>query len=843
MASLPLTIGATHKVIIEITEPIPDIIIPARVERILCTLFIQGEYLGTLSLPACDEVVPSYILSDAIARDFAWQILGHFFRHTVYKDLRIESLWKNERILAGKFPEDNCEFWSQLHDRIGWTVFLQEIWALPDWSGWQFYDPHNENGNAIRRRVEDWLAIELSEDLPDLEIFGKELNVLFSVGGIALGIVKIPAEKKFVCAQEIRSRLIKACGFELCRAAVREGLLGKTISDPISIRDRLAKAATQMRGINQACKIQEKDALAPGSIEMLKHFFPSVERCIVIPRRIEGAIGTTISRRAVLPVSIAKELIEMASNNGEAVIQVPELSERPSHVIYAPDIILLPFQARRLSIPSSNTCESAKVANMRIFGRHYFETRFALKTDPWGYTNLYEQKKYEQTLEMLPSVQFGRALELACAEGHFTEQLAHRVNQLIAADISQIALDRAARRCSRLENVSFIQLDMTKDPLPGRFDLIVCSEVLYFIGNRDDLRSLAQRFADALEPGGFLITAHANLLIDEPDKPGFDWDNVQFGAKVIGEVLKNASSLRLVKELRTPLYRIHLFRRDNESYSSSAPNTPIIIELAQQPMQLPPEVEEHVRWHGGNTLFNCAKETVVTEYLPILVYHRISSTGPIGTAPWRVTPEAFEEQLRYLRDAGYYSIKLEDWRAAVEAHMPLPGQAVLITFDDGYIDFLTQAWPLLIRYGFSATIFLVGNEIGGTNKWDSCYDEKISLLGLEEITHLREEGVEFGSHSVTHRNLTALSNEDIVLEGARSRDILQRCIGNSINAFAYPYGQTDQVIQHLIGACGYIFGLTCNPGKARLQDSLIALPRIEVLGSDGLEDFVRKLNL
>jgi len=142
----------------------------------------------------------------------------------------------------------------------------------------------------------------------------------------------------------------------------------------------------------------------------------------------------------------------------------------------------------------------------------------------------------------------------------------------------------------------------------------------------------------------------------------------------------------------------------------------------------------------------------------------------------------------------------------------LLGRAILITFDDGYRDFLTYAWSLLKRYGFSATVFLVANEIGKSNQWDRVYGEEVPLLGWGEIRQLQSEGVEFGSHSATHQPLTGLSITDVVCEGIRSRAILERELQTPIRAFAYPYGDVDQVVQHLIGACGYVFGLSCRSG-------------------------------
>jgi peptidoglycan/xylan/chitin deacetylase (PgdA/CDA1 family) len=225
------------------------------------------------------------------------------------------------------------------------------------------------------------------------------------------------------------------------------------------------------------------------------------------------------------------------------------------------------------------------------------------------------------------------------------------------------------------------------------------------------------------------------------------------------------------------------------------------------------------------------------------MYHRVAPTGSTALAPWRVAPEKFEEQLCYLHEAGYYSTRLAEWQTAVATKRPLPGRAILITFDDGYLDFLTYAWPLLKRYGFTATVFLVAGEIGGKNHWDHRLDsEAVPLLGWADIRQLQIEGVEFGSHSLSHPRLTALSTADIVRQAARSRAILERGLGVPVSAFAYPYGDTDQVVQHLIGACGYIFGLSCKPGLSRFQDSLLSLPRIEVTGSDTLQQFVAKIS-
>lgn len=221
-----------------------------------------------------------------------------------------------------------------------------------------------------------------------------------------------------------------------------------------------------------------------------------------------------------------------------------------------------------------------------LWQRFIFEMNFALVRDPWEYTSSYQQTKYEHTLKLLPSTPITRALELGCAEGYLTVPLAARVEHLIAADISQIALTRAAKSCAAqgLENVSFLRLDMTLDPLPGDCDLIVCSEVLYYISGQKALNKVVAKLIAALKPGGYLLTSHSLVVDEEPERTTFDWF-LPFGALFIGKTLTSTYPLRLVKEIRAPRYRIQLFQCGNPMGVLSPPSLPEITEVAQ--CQLP----------------------------------------------------------------------------------------------------------------------------------------------------------------------------------------------------------------------------------------------------------------
>jgi peptidoglycan/xylan/chitin deacetylase (PgdA/CDA1 family)/2-polyprenyl-3-methyl-5-hydroxy-6-metoxy-1,4-benzoquinol methylase len=816
------TVRSMYSVSIEVTNPILDILPPSEVDCLRCMVELEGVSLGSIELPVCDGLVPSYVLVDAIAAEFAWSILGRLFQRTVYREIEVRkgpdgvSIWRGALCLADRFADSDRGVSQLIHDQAGWTIFLQELWGRPDWPQARFYEPHPETSSTRRCNNGGWLTVDVTEDVPDLEVSSQELHVVLTVGGSAIGVVTVPVTENTVNASMLRAALTSAGGFELCRTAVREGLLGRPMDEPGSLRTRLVDAASTQR-------------LLHGPALTLGHALSPAQRGTVLGRRANGLIGTTVSRRAVLPAAITQDLVDAASAAGEPVLQVLGPSEDRARLVYAPDLIWQPFERMKGSATDTNVSRVTRVPVVPPYDRGHFEMLFASHPDPWKNTSPYQQAKHEQILELIPPNGIEQALELGCAEGHFTAQLASRVGSLLAADISQIALDRATEHCAGVQNVRFVRLDFTKDPLAGLYQLIVCSEVLSYVNGREALQVIARKIAEALKPNGYLLMAHSNLVADKPDQPGFNWD-LPFGAKTIGEILAGTCSLRLVKELRTPLYRIQLFRR----------NFPEVIELAQ-PTAPPPDIAADIVWNGGSFQRKEAIQAVFTDRLPILNYRRVTPISPSVPAGYQVCPTLFKEQIEYLHDAGFYSVSLEDWRAAKNAKWPLPGRAVLLTFDGCYLDFLTHAWPLLKHYGFSALVFLVADEIGRSNRRDRFYGEDTPLLGWEEIRQLRKEGVEFGSLSASHRPLTSLSVDEIVREGSRSRAMLERELGEPIQAFAYPYGDTDRVVQHLIGACGYIFGLSSRPGFGTFENSLLDIPRIEVTGSDRFQDFIAKL--
>lgn len=786
----PLTIGSTAVVRIEATAPIVDIRCPSTAERVVCELELEGEPFGRIELPVCDGVVPGPVVADAVAADHAWTLLGRLFERTVYPE-----------VASG-----------HAHDEVGWTTLLQEVWGRPGWAGDAFYDAaiSDDAGDAIET-AQRWQTVEVSSELPELRLTGdaSEVDLAITVGGAALGVVTVAAEDGVVKAPAVRAAVTTALGYELARAVVRAGVLGRSLTDGTPLRARLAEAAASARS----------NGAAPAT-------------GVVLGRRRPLEIGGAASRYAVLPAGAADELLRAALAAREPVAGTSAGDVGPSRIVYSPALLGPTAGVPRRSggVPVHDAAEPEP------FGRDHFERLFTAERDPWQYTSAYEQRKYAQTLELIPERLGTTALELACAEGHFTTFLAGRVSKLVASDISEVALARARARCSGLDNVEFVQLDLIRDPLPGRFDLVVCSEVLYYMHDEERLEAVARKIAAALEPGGLVVTAHANLVVDDPDAPGFDWDT-PFGAKRIGEVL--ARRLDLVEEHRTPLYRIQLYRRRPRLQLGMARHEPAVKELPL--VELPStDVLSTLRWYGASSPSGAAGSRTVA--LPILMYHRVASDGAAELGRYRVTPEAFEEQLRLLAKSGFRGITLAEWGRALRARRAIDGRVVSITFDDGYRDFLTTAWPLLRRYRFPATVFLVTEAVGGAAAWDRSYGEEQPLLSWDEIRTLRDQGVVFGSHTATHPHLASLSAVDVVRELARSRETLTRELGVEPEAVAYPYGGVDAPVKHLAGGCGFEYGLTCVERRSLLHDDPLLLPRIGVAASLDLEGFQRALS-
>lgn len=203
----------------------------------------------------------------------------------------------------------------------------------------------------------------------------------------------------------------------------------------------------------------------------------------------------------------------------------------------------------------------------------------------------------------------------------------------------------------------------------------------------------------------------------------------------------------------------------------------------------------------------------------IAMYH---SVGDCTDDPYRitVTPDRLDRQLTWLGRRGLRGVSVADLLAAQD-RTGLVG----LTFDDGYADFLADALPVLRRHGFGATLFVLPGRLGGDNGWDPLGPRK-PLLDERGIRLAAAcEGVEVGSHGLTHVDLTKADDTVLRAEVAESRAVLSELIGAHVDGFCYPYGTVDRRVVDAVRDAGYGYGCAIDPGPLT---GPYALPRLHV---------------
>ncbi len=228
--------------------------------------------------------------------------------------------------------------------------------------------------------------------------------------------------------------------------------------------------------------------------------------------------------------------------------------------------------------------------------------------------------------------------------------------------------------------------------------------------------------------------------------------------------------------------------------------------------------------------------------VPILMYHSVSEQGAEKYHPYYGTvtsPAVFARQMKYLHENGYRAMGLSEAVETLEPAGPGTAKPVAITFDDGFRDFHTEAAPVLKRYGFCATMYLPTgwiDEGGREFKGKPC-------LTWGEVRELQREGMHFGSHTVTHPQLTQVGAEEARTEVRRSKETMEDRLGVAVKSFAYPYafpetdGEFRRKLRGYLEEAGYENGVSTMIGTAGVGSDRFFLERLPVNSFDGLELF------
>lgn len=225
------------------------------------------------------------------------------------------------------------------------------------------------------------------------------------------------------------------------------------------------------------------------------------------------------------------------------------------------------------------------------------------------------------------------------------------------------------------------------------------------------------------------------------------------------------------------------------------------------------------------------------EKIPILMYHSVAEEDESATRPYYRTataPSQFLQQMTWLHEQGYRSVSLASAVELLQAGGSSAAKTVVITFDDGYRNFCQHAFPALEQFGFTATMFLPTASIADQPQLFN----RRECMTWGDVRDLQQQGISFGSHTVSHPQLYGLDRESICEEILRSKQSIEDKTGSVVDSFAYPYAfpQTDEpfkaMLREILEESGYRYGVCTQIGRAEFRSDPLFLERIPVNSAD-----------
>ncbi|MFH0839007.1 MAG: polysaccharide deacetylase family protein [Candidatus Omnitrophota bacterium] len=200
--------------------------------------------------------------------------------------------------------------------------------------------------------------------------------------------------------------------------------------------------------------------------------------------------------------------------------------------------------------------------------------------------------------------------------------------------------------------------------------------------------------------------------------------------------------------------------------------------------------------------------------VPVLMYHNIDTNTSSSLS---VAPQSFERQMKFLKESGYNVISFEALIRLIKGKKPFKAKTIVITFDDGYENNYTYAYPMLKKYNLPATIFVIVADVG-----------KSGYLNWDEIREMSLHDITIGSHTLTHPYLTSLDEASLDKELTLSKKILEEKLNKEVNLMSYPLGGFNRGVIEAVKKAGYIGACATNPGKKYPNNDIYAIKRIRI---------------
>jgi peptidoglycan/xylan/chitin deacetylase (PgdA/CDA1 family) len=220
----------------------------------------------------------------------------------------------------------------------------------------------------------------------------------------------------------------------------------------------------------------------------------------------------------------------------------------------------------------------------------------------------------------------------------------------------------------------------------------------------------------------------------------------------------------------------------------------------------------------------------MTDKILILLYHDLESDDwsnekdNEAASDTVVNAVEFDKQMQFLAESGFSTVSIEEY---LSFNNPFQVRnKVILTFDDGHYSNYALAYPILKKYGFTATFFIVGNRIGNDHH-----------MTEDQIQELVDHGMEIGSHGYTHEFLPLMNQDEIIREMEEPRNVLEAVTKRPVNIFAFPGGHYNRDVLNLLPVCGYKGACSCLQGLNQFGENPWLLKRIEVRKKTSMEDF------
>lgn len=241
-----------------------------------------------------------------------------------------------------------------------------------------------------------------------------------------------------------------------------------------------------------------------------------------------------------------------------------------------------------------------------------------------------------------------------------------------------------------------------------------------------------------------------------------------------------------------------------------------------------PETSNKVNKNSKENTKEESTKITSTGAIPVLMYHSI---GFEEENPVRLPLENLKKQMKYLKDNDYTPLSLDELYNYFVNKEPLPKRPIVLTFDDGYLDNYTKLYPILKKYNFKATIFVITASI----------DKEKDFLTLKQLRELDNNCISIESHTVSHEKLAHIPYTKQLETLKKSKAFLEKNLNKKVNYIAYPYGEYNKDTIKATKEAGYTMAFTTHDAWASSSNGLLSLNRVYISGFYDLETFIKKI--